>query len=271
MDNEGLDRPGIDLPHRQNELIATVAAANPRTVVVLQSGSPLLLPWLDQVSAVLQAWYPGQECGHAIADVLLGHAEPGGRMPQTWPLRIEDTVAYGRADEYPGTDGPGHSGQVHYREGLLIGYRHHDANKLPVRFPFVHGLSYTSFAYDKLELHAKTLQPGDTLEATVTVRNTGTRTGSTVIQAYVHDVSSTLARPPQELKAFAKVTLQPGESRAVTLRFAPRAFAAFDDRRAAWVAEAGDFELRVGPSSAELPLRANVALAGEWAERLAQA
>lgn len=264
-DNEGLDRPGIELPHAQNELIARVSAANPRTVVVLQSGSPLLLPWLDAVPAVLQAWYPGQECGHAIADVLTGAAEPGGRLTQTWPLRMEDTVAWDNPAAYPAVEG-----HVAYPEGVFIGYRHHEAQGHAVRFPFGHGLGYTTFALEALEIDQPTLQPGDTLTARVTVRNTGARAGSTVVQAYVHDAVSTLPRPVQELKAFAKVTLQPGEAQTVMLSFGPRALAAFDTDRAAWVAEAGDFELRVGQSSAHTPLRAGFALAGEWTQAVSR-
>ncbi len=260
-DNEGLDRPGIALPHGQDELIARVAAANPNTVVVLQSGSPLLLPWLDAVPAVLQAWYPGQECGDAIADVLTGAAEPGGRLTQTWPLRIEDTVAYGDALQYPGVDG-----RVRYDEGIFIGYRHHEAHGHAVRFPFGHGLGYTSFEQTGLSLDRATLQPGEVLTATVTVRNTGARAGSEVVQLYVHDVASTLPRPPQELKAFAKVTLQPGESRRVSLSLDMRAFAAYDVDRAAWWAQAGAFEIRVGSSSAAIHQRAPVTLAADWVE-----
>ena len=258
-DNEGLDRPGIVLPHRQDELIARVAAANPCCVVVLQSGAPLLLPWLDTVPAVLQAWYPGQECGHAIADVLLGAADPGGRLPQTWPMRLEDTVAFGDARQYPGVDG-----HVTYGEGLAIGYRHHEARGLAPRFAFGHGLSYTRFEHADLALDRRTLQPGETLTVSLTVRNTGTRSGSEVVQLYVHDEATTLPRPPQELKAFAKVTLAPGQSQQVTLSLGMRAFAAFDADRQAWVAEAGRFELRLGASSADVRQRAWVGLAADW-------
>jgi beta-glucosidase len=258
-DNEGLDRPGIALPHSQNELIARVAAANLRTVVVLQSGSPLLLPWLSAVPALLQAWYPGQECGNAITDVLLGAADPGGRLPQTWPLRIEDTVAFGDAHRYPGVDG-----HVAYGEGLSIGYRHHEARGIAPQFAFGHGLSYATFVYDGLHLSRDTLQPGDTLTVTLTVRNTGTRAGSDVVQLYVHDEASTLIRPPQELKAFAKVMLQPGQAQTVSLSLDMRAFAAYDDVRRAWVAEAGRFELRLGTSSADIRQRAGVTLMADW-------
>ncbi|MDE1950452.1 MAG: glycoside hydrolase family 3 C-terminal domain-containing protein, partial [Burkholderiales bacterium] len=262
-DNEGLDRPGIDLPHRQNELIARVAAANPRTVVVLQSGSPLLLPWLEQVPALLQAWYPGQECGHSIADVLLGQAEPGGRLPQTWPRRLEDAVAFGDRAQYPGVDG-----RVHYGEELLIGYRHHEARALAPLFEFGHGLSYTRFEMSDLRIANPAFGPGDTLRVELTLRNVGTRAGSEVVQLYVKDPSSTLARPAKELKAFAKVRLAAGESRHVTLTLGMRAFAAFDVQRRAWWAEAGEFEILLGRSSQDFALRATVQLGADWLEPL---
>jgi beta-glucosidase len=260
-DNEGLDRPGIELPHRQNELVQRVREANPNTVVVLQSGSPLALPWLANVKAVLQAWYPGQECGNAIADVMLGRSEPGGRLPQTWPQRIEDSVAYGVDSEYPGVDG-----EVNYAEGVFIGYRHYEAHGYTPMFPFGHGLSYTRFDISALRLDRSTLNPGETLTATVMVRNVGERAGSEVVQLYVSDVGATLSRPPQELKAFAKVHLQPGEQREVSLTLDMRAFAAFDPSRASWWAEAGEFEIRVGRSSAERAVSARVHLAADWLE-----
>ncbi|MFM2262742.1 MAG: hypothetical protein RI959_1418 [Pseudomonadota bacterium] len=265
LDNEGLDRPGIELPHRQNELIARVVAANPRTVVVLQSGSPLLLPWLAAVPAVLQAWYPGQECGNAIADVLTGAAEPGGRLPQTWPQALQDTVAFGSPKAYPGVNG-----QVFYDEGLLIGYRHHDAHGIAPLFPFGYGLSYTQFAFEALSVDRSSFEPGQSVTATVTVRNTGARAGSAVVQAYVHDVAAALPRPPQELKAFRKVNLQPGESQQVQLSFNPRSFAAFHDARNAWLAEAGAFEIRVGDSCTSTPLRTVVQLTGDWVEPISR-
>ncbi|MEY4755806.1 MAG: hypothetical protein RJA34_704, partial [Pseudomonadota bacterium] len=164
-DNEGLDRPGIDLPHRQNELISRVAAANERTVVVLQTGSPVTLPWLADVPAVLQAWYPGQECGNAIADVLLGAAEPGGRLPQTWPLKLQDTVAHGNPALYPGVDG-----HVRYAEGLFIGYRHYQRAGIATQFSFGHGLSYTDFEYGPVRGVPSSMQPGDALTVEVDVR-----------------------------------------------------------------------------------------------------
>jgi len=213
------------------------------------------------VPAVLQVWYPGQECGNAIVDVLLGAADPGGRLPQTWPLRVEDTVAFGDARQYPGVDG-----YVAYGEGLSIGYRHHEAHGITPQFAFGHGLSYSTFVHDGLALNRYTLQPGEKLTVTLTVCNTGTRAGSEIVQLYVHDEASTLIRPPQELKAFAKVTLQPGEAQTVSLTLGMRAFAAYDDVRSAWVAEAGRFEVRLGASSADIRQRAWVTLSTEWVE-----
>ncbi|MBL8351990.1 MAG: glycoside hydrolase family 3 C-terminal domain-containing protein, partial [Burkholderiaceae bacterium] len=258
-DNEGLDRPGITLPYRQDELIARVAAANPRTVVVLQTGSPVALPWLAAVPAVLQAWYPGQECGDAIADLLLGVQEPGGRLPQTWPLRLGDGVAQADARCYPGVDGA-----VHYDEGVFIGYRHHAQRGIAAAFAFGHGLSYSRFEHSDLQLDRDRLRPGDVLSLQTTVRNVGPRPGQEVVQVYVHDVAASVARPPYELKAFAKVALAPGESRRVRLRLAMRAFAFFDPARRAWVAEAGAFELRVGSSSDVWQQRAQVVLEADW-------
>ena len=272
-DNEGVDRPGIELPHLQNALVAQVAAANPRTVVVLQSGSPLLLPWLHQVGAVLQAWYPGQECGHSIADVLLGRAEPAGRLAQTWPARIEDTVAYGAAASYPGVDG-----HVAYSEGLLIGYRHHDAFARAPLFAFGHGLSYTNFEWSALRVEPVPATPADAVgfepsyAVSVDVRNRGARAGSTVVQFYLAVLEDAgadaeaeadaeadpeaLPRPPQWLAGFAKVSLGPGESDIASATLPARAFASYDPRAAAWVARAGRYEVRAAASSRDVRLRA---------------
>ncbi len=258
-DNEGLDRSGITLPHGQNELIARVAAANPRTVVVLQTGSPVMLPWLDGVSSVLQAWYPGQECGNAIADVLVGDAEPGGRLTQTWPKRLEDGVAIGDAKAYPGV-----AGHVAYDEGVFIGYRHFEQHGFAPQFAFGHGLSYTRFEHDGLQLDRSRLAPGDTLALQATVRNVGGRAGQEVVQVYVHDEAARVPRPPQELKAFAKLALAPGEAQTASLVLPMRAFAYYDEARAAWVAEAGRYEIRVGSASDRIHQRAWVELAADW-------
>ena len=178
-DGEGMDRPNIDLPHRQNELVERVAAVNPNTIVVLQSGSPIAMPWLGKVAAVLQAWYPGQEAGNAIADVLLGKAEPGGRLPQTFPARLEDDPTF--------VNYPGERGHVRYGEGVYIGYRYYEKKAIAPLFPFGFGLSYTQFRLGALTLSADSVGPGETVTASVEVTNIGARAGSTVVQVYVAD------------------------------------------------------------------------------------
>ncbi|HMO59762.1 MAG TPA: glycoside hydrolase family 3 C-terminal domain-containing protein, partial [Roseiflexaceae bacterium] len=264
-ETEGADRWGLALPGRQDELVQAVARANPNTIVLLQTGGPILMPWLAEVPVVLQAWFPGQEAGHAIADVLLGHADPGGRLPQTFPARLEDDPVHPEQPDrqYPGTDG-----HVEYREGLYIGYRHVDQAGLTPLFPFGFGLSYTSFELGAPRISHPTLQPGDTCSVTIPVRNSGTRPGQTVIQLYVHDAAARLERPAKELKAFAKVTLQPGAAQDVTLLLDMRSLAYFDDTRNMWVADAGDFELLIGTSSTDLPQRATIHLAAEWVQPL---
>ncbi|MCW5850669.1 MAG: glycoside hydrolase family 3 C-terminal domain-containing protein [Anaerolineae bacterium] len=262
-ETEGVDRWGLTLPGQQDELIREVARVNPNTIVVLQTGGPVLMPWLDQTSAVLQAWFPGQEAGHAIADVLLGRADPGGRLPQTFPARLEDDPVH---PEQPDRQYPGEDGQVEYREGLYIGYRHVDRAGLTPVFPFGFGLSYTEFELGEPTVSRATLEPGDELTVTLPVRNSGDRTGQAVVQLYVRDPEAKLERPHKELKAFVKVALQPNEARDVTLSVDMRALAYFDDTRQAWVADAGDFELLMGTSSADLPRRARVRLAREWTE-----
>jgi beta-glucosidase len=251
------------LPGRQDDLIRAVAQANPKTVVLLQTGGPVLMPWLDQVGALLQAWFPGQEAGYAVADVLLGRADPGGRLPQTFPARAADDPVH---PETPDRRYPGEAGEVEYSEGLYIGYRHVDKAGLQPLFPFGFGLSYTSFELGEPRLSADHLEPGGELTVTVPVRNTGDRAGQTVVQLYVRDPEARLERPDKELKGFAKVWLQPNETQNVTITLDMRALAYFDDTRAAWVADAGDFDLLIGTSSVDLPHTARVRLVREWTE-----
>jgi beta-glucosidase len=262
-ESEGVDRWGLDLPGRQDELVREVARANPNTIVLLQTGGPVLMPWLEQVSAVLQAWFPGQEAGYAVADVLLGLAEPGGRLPQTFPARVEDDPVH---PEQPDRQYPGEAGHVEYSEGLYIGYRHVDHEGLTPLFPFGFGLSYTTFELGEPQLSGDSVQPGGELTVTVPVRNSGDRAGQTVIQLYVHDAEARPERPNKELKAFAKVSLQPNETQNVTIKLDMRSLAYFDDAREAWVADPGDFELLIGTSSTDLPRRARVSLASEWVQ-----
>jgi beta-glucosidase len=240
-ESESFDRPNMDLPAEQNDLIAQVAAANPNTVVVLNTGSPITMPWLDQVAAVLQAWYPGQECGNAIADVLFGSINPSGRLTQTFPKRLEDNPAY--------INYPGENGKVFYGEGIFVGYRYYDRKKVEPLFPFGYGLSYTTFQYCNLTIGSRSYDSADAIKVSVDVTNTGTRAGQEVVQLYVRDICSRLVRPDQELKAFAKIDLEPGQTKTVSLTLDHKALAYYDPAEHGWVAEAGTFEVRVGSSS----------------------
>ena len=251
-EGEGSDRPTMDLPLEQNELIRRVAAANPNTVVVLNNGSPLHMPWLDDVAAVMQAWYGGQEAGNAIADVLFGDVDPGGRLPTTFPKRLADNPSY--------LNHPGENGQVLYGEGLFVGYRYYDAKGIEPLFPFGYGLSYTRFEYTNLRLSTTELEPGQPLALSLDVSNIGDRPGSDVVQVYVRDVESRLVRPEKELKAFAKVYLQPRETCTVTLDLPTDTLAYYDPAQSGWVTEPGEFAVLVGRSAEDVRLSASVAL-----------
>lgn len=249
-DTEGSDLQGIALPGRQDELVEAVLAANPNAVVVLQTGGPVEMPWADRVPAILQAWYPGQEAGNAIADVLLGDAEPGGRLPQTFPKVWRDNPTHANDPEiYPGV-----AGKVRYAEGVFIGHRHYDRAGIAPLFPFGHGLGYTSFELG--DLAAEAMEAG--AKVALTVRNTGARAGSTVIQIYVGDDEASVPRPERELKAFAKVTLEPGEARGLDFDLGQRALAFFDTETGRWRVEAGGFTIWAGFSATDLRAEARL-------------
>jgi beta-glucosidase len=221
-------------------------------VVVLQTGSPISMPWLDKVAGVLQAWYPGQECGNAIADVLFGAVNPSGKLPQTFPVRLEDNPAF--------INYPGENGRVRYGEGIFVGYRYYDKKRVTPLFPFGFGLAYTRVAYANLRLGADTIAPGDQLAVSVDVTNIGQRAGQEIVQLYVRDIAARVARPEKELKGFAKVELAPGETKTVTLAIDQAALAFWDDSKHAWVAEAGTFEVLIGSSSQAIQARAEFRL-----------
>jgi beta-glucosidase len=251
-ETEGRDRESLALPGAQAELVRRVAAANPRTVVVLNCGAPVEADWIDAVPAALVLFYPGQECGNALADVLFGDVNPSGRLPQTWPRRLADTAAHAH---YPGAEG-----RVVYGEGLFVGYRYYDAKRVEPLFPFGHGLSYTRFTYTDLRLARSRVAPGERVEVELDVTNTGDRAGQEVVQLYVHDVASRLARPEQELRAFAKLALEPGETKTVDFALEPRALSYWDPSRGGFVAEPGEFELRAGASSRDVRARVRFTL-----------
>jgi beta-glucosidase len=245
-DTEGLDLPDMRLPGRQEELIERVAAANPNTVVVLQTGGPVEMPWLDQVRAVLQMWYPGQELGNAVADVLFGDVEPGGRLPQTFPRRLADNSAItGDPAVYPGKDG-----HVRYAEGVFVGYRHHDTRAVEPLFPFGFGLGYTRFSWGEPRLSAGEMGP-DGVTVSVDLTNIGDRAGSELVQLYVRSPKTKVERPDKELRAFAKLSLAPGETGTAVMKIMPRDLAYFDIEAGAFRAEAGNYQLVVAANAAD--------------------
>lgn len=240
------------LPNDQDALIDAVATANPNTVIVMNSASPHDMPWADKVRGILYMWFPGQEGGDATADVLLGRVNPGGKLPFTFPRRPADVAAYSEAhpERYTGNET-----QVLYSEGIFTGYRHYDQNRIRPLFPFGFGLSYTTFAYSDL----KTAPAADGFDVTFTLRNTGAVAGAEVAQVY-------LARParppvpmaPKALAAFARVALQPGESKTVTVRIEPRSFEYWDVDGDRWLKAGGTRAVQVGASSADIRLNGRV-------------
>jgi beta-glucosidase len=245
-ESEGYDRGTMDLPRdgNQDKLIEAIIAVNPNTVVVNQSGTPVTMPWADSVSAIVQGYYQGQEAGNALADVVLGHVNPSGKLPVTFPRLLSDNPAY--------HNWPGENLKVNYGEGLYIGYRHYERANIAPRFAFGHGLSYTSFAYGEAQISEQTLHETSQLTITVPVTNTGDREGSETVQAYIRDPKSRIPRPQKELQAFAKTSVQPGETVQVKLTIDKYAVGYYDTSVEAWIAEEGVFEVLIGASSADI-------------------
>jgi beta-glucosidase len=258
-ETEGWDRT-FGLPPGQNELIERIAAANPRTIVVVTSGGATdMAPWLDRVPAVLQAWYPGQEGGTALAEILFGDVNPSGRLPATFERRLEDNPAYASYYPVPGTN------RIEYREGVFVGYRGFERNGIRPLFPFGHGLSYTTFRYTNLAVApvAGASGSGSRWEVSFDVTNTGARAGAAVAQVYIGPPTRTapsVPRPPKELKGFAKLTLQPGETRRLSVPLDMRSLAYYDVNGRRWRAEAGTYDVQVGSSSADIALRGTLML-----------
>ena len=250
-ESEGFDRETLRLPGRQDELIERVSAANPRTVVVVNAGMPVLMPWAGRVAAVLYAWLPGQAIGEALADVLLGVAEPGGRLPVTMPVREADCPVLRAVPA---------DGRLGYDEGLLIGYRGYDAAGTTPLFPFGHGLGYTTWSYESLAAGSPVLAAGADLTIGVTVRNTGQRPGREVVQAYVAGPAAD-GRPVRVLGAFGSAVAAPGETALVTLTVPARVFARYDEQAAQWIWPSGEFTVAVGRSSRDLGLHTAVTVA----------
>ena len=246
---EGMDKTSLPLPGNQDALIESVAAQNPHTVVVLNTSTPVAMPWLDKVDAALEAWYPGQESGAGIAAVLFGDADPAGRLPMTFPASPDQGPGAG-ADAYPGVNG-----KAEYKEGILVGYRWYDQHQQEPLFPFGFGLSYTNFQYSSLRLR----RAGNSVSVTVTIKNTGNRTGSDVVQLYVAEPKCA-QEPPSQLKGFEKVTLKARETRTVNLQIPLASLAGWSEKSNGWKLCKGTYDFKVGQSSRTILLRSSIAL-----------
>ncbi|MBD5476873.1 MAG: glycosyl hydrolase [Lachnospiraceae bacterium] len=250
FESEGFDRKHMAMPNCQNELIEKVAAVQPNTVVVLHNGSPVEMPWVDQVKGVVEAYLGGQAVGGAVCDILFGKVNPSAKLPETFPIRLEDNPSY--------LSYIGEGDMVEYREGIFVGYRYYDKKKMDVLFPFGYGLSYTTFDYSNLTVDKEQMKDTDTLRVTVDVTNTGSVAGKEVVQLYVADRESTVIRPVKELRDFVKVELAPGETKTVTFTLDKRAFAYYSVRVHDWHVETGEFDIMIGKSSREIMLTKTV-------------
>ena len=254
LESEDFDRPSMDLAAGQDELIEAVAAANKNTIVVIVAGSAVnMTKWIGRVPAVVQAWYGGQEAGHAIGDILFGVQNPSGKLPVTFPKQWSDSPAYGNY--------PGEKLHVAYAEGIYVGYRGFDKRNVEPLFPFGHGLSYTKFDYTGLKISPAKVAAGQQVEVTMQVRNSGSRSGAEIVQLYVHDVKSSVDRPLKELKGFQRVALNPGEERKVSFTLDRSALSFYSTAKDEWVAEPGAFEVWIGASSRDIRLKGAFELA----------
>lgn len=250
MESEGFDRKDMKIPVCQQRLLEEVLKVQPNTVVAVECGSAIEMPWIGDVKAVLYAYLGGEAVGPAIVDILYGDVNPSGKLAETFPLRLEDNPSYlyyfGEGD------------RTEYREGIFVGYRYYDKKNLPVLFPFGHGLSYTRFEYSDMALDKTEMRDTDTLTVTLKVKNVGSMAGKEIVQLYVADDESTVIRPVKELKGFEKVELQPGEEKTVRFTLDKRAFAYYNTDLADWHVESGDFTIMAGKSSRDIQLSAKV-------------
>lgn len=258
QDCEDSDRASLDLPYAQNRVISELAKVNRNLIVINISGNAVSMPWIKEVPAIVQGWYLGTETGNALASVLVGDANPSGKLPFTFPVKLEDVGAH-KLGEYPGNkeelEKSKHRGDTineQYKEDIFVGYRWADKENIEPLFPFGHGLSYTTFAYGKPVADKKVMTKGDNISFSINVKNTGNRAGQEVIQLYISDKKSSLPRPVKELKGFQKIQLAPGEEKNVSITVNKEALSFFDDTQHAWIAEPGKFEALIGTSSRDI-------------------
>ena len=248
QDCEAGDRISYNLPFQQDELIRSLLEVNKNLVVVLVSGNAVAMPWLDEVPSVVQTWYLGTITGNALADILSGDVNPSGKLPFSYPVKLEDSPAHA----FDALCYPGDSIREVYKEDILVGYRWYDTKKIEPMFPFGYGLSYTMFEYGKPVVSAKTMPKDGTLSVSVKVKNAGPVAGKEIVQLYIGDEKCSVLRPLKELKGFQKVSLQPGEEKEVTFTITPEALKFFDDKRHEWVAEPGKFKAYIGASATDI-------------------
>ncbi|MDR1552237.1 MAG: glycoside hydrolase family 3 C-terminal domain-containing protein [Prevotellaceae bacterium] len=246
QDCEGDDRISLDLPYEQDALISNLIKANPKTIVIIISGNAVAMPWVNQAPAIIEAWYNGTEAGNALASVLFGDVNPSGKLPFTFPVRLQDNGAHALGD-YPG-DGENET----YKDDIFVGYRWLDKENINPLFAFGHGLSYTTFDYGKAKTDKTKMTAGEQITLSISVKNTGTREGAEVVQLYIHDKKSTLPRPVKELKGFKKILLKADEEQIVTFTIDKNALVYYDDGKGEWIVESGEFEAWIGSSSADI-------------------
>ncbi|WNG24725.1 glycosyl hydrolase [Cystobacter fuscus] len=249
-ESEGFDRSTLDIPEGHNRLIDAVSQVQPNTVVVLMNGSAITMPWVGRVKAILEGWLTGQAGGGAIADILTGEVNPSAKLAETFPMRVEDSPTF--------TEFPGLNQQARYGEGVFIGYRYYDKKNITPLFPFGFGLSYTTFAYSELSFSAPSIQETESLTVELKVKNTGKVAGKEIVQLYVREDKPVVSRPDKELKAFTKVELAPGEEKTVRFTLSRRDFAYYNTNLHRWSVNPGRFDILVGGSSRNLPLRKHV-------------
>jgi len=251
FETEGVDRAAITLPDEQDEMISAIVRANPRTIVVLNTGCMVLISrWSDAVPAIVQAWYSGQDDGNVIADVLFGNINPSGKLPVTFP-RTREEMPVAAAEQYPGLNGRGL-----YSEGVFVGYRHFDKDNIAPQFAFGHGLSYTTFEFSNIKLSRSRIKPGESLTVELQVKNTGRREGAEVVQLYLQDVKASVPRPIKELKGFARVLLRPDQMKVVRINLDARSMAFYDVTKKQWTVEPGQFKVMAGSSSRDIRVSA---------------
>lgn len=254
VETEAIDRSNLDLPGTQNQLIEAVAKANKNTIVVLNTGGAVVMPWADQVSSIMEAWYPGEEDGNAIASVLFGDVNPSGKLPMTFPKKESDEPANTKA-QYPGVNGV-----AHYSEGVFVGYRHYDENHIQPLFSFGHGLSYTTFAYSHLKVTPKGAKARADRKVSFQLTNTGHRSGAEVAQLYLGIPGKKAAEPPKQLKGFKKIYLRPGQTKHVTIRLSKKALSYWDTAKNRWVVPDGRYHIMIGSSSRDIRLQTDFQL-----------